>query len=211
MELSTNDKRILELMVLDYLTRQEETKIVPEDIRTKFTPEMIKFTLAELQAKGLVEYVGGAYTPTKKAEELFKKRKPRKEIIIGWGHPDISATNDTIIEITKEERPLNDSIITIKANKSCKDLDELFKDYLKFGKKIKITISVDEIQDTIKAFGSPALVLTNKKNIVITKSDFIDGRTLAILADKAAHDLKRELISKLKKSKTKVKIELEVK
>lgn len=203
-----------ERLVLKYLTRgSDEVKVIPEDIRSKFTAEMLQFTLTELEAKGLVEYVGGAYTPTKKAEELFKKRKPIKEEIIAWGHPDITATNDMIIEITKEERPLNDKngIIAVKANKSCKDLNEFFKDYLKFGKKIKITISVDEIQDTIKAFGSPALELTNKKNIIIIKSDFIDGRTLAILSDKAACDLKKELISKLKKSKTKVKIELEVK
>ena len=117
------------------------------------------------------------------------------------------------IEITKEERPLNNknSIIAVKANKSCKDLDELFKDYLKFGKKIKITISVDGIQDSIKAFGSPALELTNPKNIVILKSDFIDDKSLAILADKAACDLKKDLINKLKKSKTRVKIEVEIK
>jgi len=201
-----------ERLVLEYLTKKgDEVKVIPEDIRSKFTPEMLQFTLAELQAKGLVEYVGGAYTPTKKAEELFKKGKSVKEGITAWGHPNITATNDMMIEITKEERPLNNSIIAVKANKSCKDLDELFKDYLKFGKKIKITISVSGVQDSIKAFGSPALELTNEKNIVITKSDFIDGKTLAILADKAVYDLKKELISKLKKSKTKVKIEVEVK
>jgi len=203
-----------EKLILEYLTKEgDEVKVIPEDIRSKFTPEMLQFTLAELQAKGLVEYVGGAYTPTKKAEELFKKRKPLKEVITAWGHPDITATDDMKIEITKEERLLNDknSIIAVKANKSCKDLDELFKDYLKFGKKIKITISVDGIQDTIKTFGSPALELTNKKNIVIIRSDFINSKTLGILADKAACDLKKELISKLKKSNRKVKIELEVK
>lgn len=202
-----------ERLVLEYLTKKgDEVIIIPEDIRSKFTPEILQFTLAELQARGLVEYVGGAYTPTKKAEELFKKRKPIKEEITAWGHPDITATNDMIIEITKE-RDLNDkdAIIAVKANKSCKDLDELFKDYLKFGKKIKITISTDGTQDSIKAFGSPALELTNEKNILITRSDFIDGRTLTILADKAACNLKKELINKLKKSKTKVKIKLEIK
>ena len=204
----TGDERL----VLEYLTKKgDEVKVIPEDIRSKFTPEMLQFTLAELQAKGLVEYVGGAYTPTKKAEELFKKGKPIKEEITAWGHPDITASNDMMIEITKEKSPMNkDSIIAVKANKSCKDLDELFKDYLKFGKKIKITISVDGIQNTVKAFGSPALELTNEKNIVITKSDFIDGRTLAILADKAACDLKKELVKKLKNRKNRVDIKLEI-
>ena len=128
-----------ERLVLVYLAKGgDEGKIIPEDIRSKFTPEMLQFTLAELQARGLVEYVGGAYMPTKKAEELFKKRKPLKEEIIAWGHPDITATNDMKIEITKERGLLNDkdSIIAVKANKSCKDLDESLKDYLKFGKKI---------------------------------------------------------------------------
>jgi len=202
-----------ERLVLEYLTRGgDEVKVIPEDMRSKFTPEMLQFTLAELEAKGLVEYVGGAYTPTKKAEELFKKKKPMREEITAWGHPDITATNDRMIKITKEERPLNDkdSIIAVKANKSCKDLDELFKDYLKFGKKIKIMISVDGIEDTIKAFGSPALELTNEKNIVITKLDFIDGGTLVILADKAACDLKKELRKKLKDRTAKLKIVLKI-
>lgn len=202
-----------ERLVLEYLTKRgDEVKVIPGDIRSKFTPEMLQFTLAELQAKGLVEYVGGAYTPTKKAEELFKKGKPIKEEIRAWGYPDITATNDMMIKIIKEERPLNDKdcIIGVKANKSCKDLDESFKDFLKFGKRIKITISVNGVQDNIKAFGSPALELTNEKNIIITKSDFIDGKTLAILADKAACDLKKELIKKLKNQKNRLDIKLEI-
>jgi hypothetical protein len=207
MELSGNER-----LILNYLKkRNEEVEIIPEDIRGKFTPEMLQFTLAELQSKGLIEYVDGAYTVTKKAEELFKKAKPIKEEIIAWGHPDITATNETRIEITKGEKPLDNSVIAVKANKSCKDLNKLFKDYIKFGKTIKITISLDETQDTLMAFGSPALELKNEKNIVTTKSDFIENNTLAILANKAACDLKKELIDNLKKSKTKVKIKLEVK
>lgn len=206
MKLSANER-----LVLEYLVKEKEVDVIPEDIRSKFTPELLQFTLAELQARGLVEYIGGEYTPTKKAEELFKKKKIITDEIVAWGHPRITATHIERIKITKDEEPLDEDVIAVKADKGCEDLDVLLKDYLKFGKEVKITISVDGIKDVITAHGSPALKLTSENNVVITKSDFIDGKTIAILADKAACDLKRELIKKLKDSKTKVEIRLEIK
>ncbi|MEM7819116.1 MAG: DUF371 domain-containing protein, partial [Candidatus Aenigmatarchaeota archaeon] len=55
------------------------------------------------------------------------------------------------------------------------------------------------------------LKLSHAEDIVVRKSDFIDNRTLAILANKAACDLKRELVEKLKNPETEIKITIEVK
>lgn len=208
MKLSTNER-----LVLEYLSDGKGLEVIPEDIRSKFTPEMLQLTLAELQAKGLVEYVGGAYTPTKKAEELFKKRKVIKDEIIAWGHPRITTKSETRIEIIKGNEPVNekDAIIGVRANKSCEDLSEKLKNYLKFGKELKITISVNGIKDVVIAHGSPALELTDENNIAIQKSDFVDEKTLAILADKSACDLKKELVEKLKNSGMKIEIIFEIK
>ncbi|RLI98790.1 MAG: DUF371 domain-containing protein, partial [Candidatus Aenigmatarchaeota archaeon] len=49
------------------------------------------------------------------------------------------------------------------------------------------------------------------EDIVVRKSDFIDERTLAILADKAACDIKREIIEKMKNPEAQMKIVVEVK
>jgi hypothetical protein len=85
------------------------------------------------------------------------------------------------------------------------------KNALKVGKEIKITIEAEGIKDEVVAYGSPALKLSSKKSMVVRKSSFIDSRTLAILANKAARDLKRELVEKLKNPETVVRITLEVK
>jgi len=211
MRLSSNEKRVIELLVLNHMTRKEDARVIPEDIRTKFTPEMIQFTLTELETKGLIKFIDGGYAPTKKAQELFKKIEVEKEEIIAWGHPNITAKNKTKIKITKENEPLNDdSIIGVKANKSCNDLKSKIKERLKLSQNVKITISVDGLEDKIVAFGSPALELTDGKDIVIKKSDAVDSKTLAILSDKSACDLKEEITKKLKNKNKKIKISLEI-
>ncbi len=135
-----------------------------------------------------------------------------KEEIIAYGHPNILSNHKTTIEITKDNNLTKNGncIIGVKANKSCFDLDKNIKNSLKEGRNIKITFCVDNIIDEIIAKGSPNLSLENKKDIVIRKSDFIDNRTLAIKADKAACDLKSKLINSLKDEKIRIKIRLEI-
>jgi len=210
MRLSSGERRVLELVVLSHMNRKEGNKIIPENIRTKFTPEMIQFTLTELETKGLVEFYEGEYTPTEKAQELFKKIEVVKDEIIAWGHPDIAATNKTKIKITSDSIPNDDSVIGVRANKACIDIKPRIKERLKLSEYVKITIDVEGVEDKIIAYGSPALVLKDKNDIIIEKSDFIDNKTLAILADKVAHDLKDELKRKLKNKNTKIKILIEI-
>ncbi|MEM5832867.1 MAG: DUF371 domain-containing protein, partial [Candidatus Aenigmatarchaeota archaeon] len=57
---------------------------------------------------------------------------------------------------------------------------------------------------------SPALKLTNDKSIVIRKSDYIDDRTAAILSTKAAIDIDRRIIEKLKNENKQFKIIFEI-
>ena len=47
---------------------------------------------------------------------------------------------------------------------------------------------------------------SSDKDIVIRKSDFIDGRTFAIRADKAACELNRDLIKNITNSRKKIKV-----
>lgn len=185
----------------------------PEPMPT-ITPEMVQTTLKALEAKGMVYYSeGGVYIPTEKGWKLLLEVKPTKEEMEAYGHPNITATHTTTLEITKanEIRKDADCIIGIKANKACIDLKKEFKEALKEGRKVEITIEALGIRDKVVAYGSPALKLNHPEDVVIRKSDFIDNRTLAILADKAASELKRELIEKIKNSETKIKITLEIK
>jgi len=196
----------------------ENERVESEDISPRgmpeITPEMVQTALRALEAEGMVQYdAGGVYIPTEKGWQLLMRAKPVKEVIIAYGHPNITATHATTIEITKasEIKEDADCIIAVKANKGCKDLSEGMKDALKNGRKVEITIEAGGVEDNIVVYGSPALKLTHPEDIVIRKSDFIDDRTLAILADKAASELKREIIEKLKTPNIEIKITLETK
>ncbi|MEM5790882.1 MAG: DUF371 domain-containing protein [Candidatus Aenigmatarchaeota archaeon] len=195
--------------MVEKVKSQEFPKPMPE-----ITPEMIQTALKALEAKGMVYYTEkGVYIPTESGWKLLMEIKPVKEEIIAYGHPNITATHKTTFEVTKEENLGKEGscIIGVRANKACKDLNEEFKNALKEGKKVEIIIEVEGISDKVIAFGSPALKLSDEKSIIVRKSDYIDKRTLAILSDKSACDIKREIVEKMKNPQTKMRIVLEVK
>jgi hypothetical protein len=58
--------------------------------------------------------------------------------------------------------------------------------------------------------GHPSLMLTDDKDMVIRKSNYICPRTLAIKSDKAAIDMPRDMILMLNKSDTKGRMVISV-
>ena len=136
-----------------------------------------------------------------------------REFVLGFGHKNILATHKTTLELTKDKNlsKKGDCIVTSNANKALADLSAEFKANLrKLNAKLTILIEAGKIIDQVNAYGSPQLVLTHSTDMVIRKSEYIDNRTLAIHADKAARDLSRNLMEKLKNPRQKVKITLEV-
>ncbi|RLF76429.1 DUF371 domain-containing protein [Palaeococcus sp. (in: euryarchaeotes)] len=133
-----------------------------------------------------------------------------RERIVCWGHENVRATHKSTLEFTKEDflTPRGDCILCIKANKGIRDLSEEFKKALKSGKKLTIKIMVDEIEDELTAWGDERLILDHATSMVVRKSEYIDSRTLAVRADKAARDIKREIVEKLKNPEQKAVIEL---
>jgi len=96
-------------------------------------------------------------------------------------------------------------------NKALADLADEFKDTLRKPQaKLTIKIEADGIIEQVNARGSPQLILTHLTDMVVRKSDYVCSRTLAVHADKAAQDLSRDLVEKLKNPKERVKITLEV-
>ena len=137
-----------------------------------------------------------------------------QEVIFAYGHENVLATHKTTFEITREtflsER--GNCIIAVSADKALTDLSFKFKEGLRReNTKVSILIEVGTVKESINAFGSPKLILSHPKDIVVRKSSYICTRTLAINADKAAFDLSRKLVKKLKNPKQKVKITLVVK
>lgn len=139
-----------------------------------------------------------------KIDELLKKFKLGiMEIVKAKGHENVLAKHKTTFEITKENylTKRGDCIIAINSNKGIPEFDEKFKNLLKEGKNLKIEIECENLKENITAKGSKDLILTHEHDIVIRKSNFIDSRTLAINADKAAKDINRELIKKISEGK----------
>jgi hypothetical protein len=136
-----------------------------------------------------------------------------REVVFGYGHENVLAAHKTTLEFTKDTRlsKKGDCIVAVNADKALADLSAEFKENLrKPHAKLTILIEADEVMEQLNAYGSPQLVLTHSTDIVVRKSDYVDNRTLAVHANKAARDLPRDLLEKLKNPKQKVKITLEV-
>lgn len=124
---------------------------------------------------------------------------------------NVRATHHSTLEFTKENHltRTGDCIIAVAADKGPSDLSDEFKASLRQpNAKLTITIEADGITEQINAHGSPNLILTHPSDIVVRKSNTVDSRTLAIDADKAAHDLSRQLVERLRNPNQKIKITL---
>lgn len=122
------------------------------------------------------------------------------EVIKGQGHPNIKATHKNTLEITKDSHltPRGDCIIVVNADKAASNLSEETRRILRAGGKIRVLIEAGGLCDEVIGEGHPHLSLNDPRSIVIRKSTFICPRTVLIKSNKAAKDLDRKLIEKLR-------------
>ena len=135
------------------------------------------------------------------------------EVIHAWGHENVRATHRTTIEITKEPSltPRGDCIIAVKATKSVYDLSRGFKEAARSrNARIRIVIEAGGACDVVWARGDPRLSFTHPTDLVIRRSRYVCGRTVAVEADKAAIDLLRDLVQRLRNPNQQVRVTLEV-
>ncbi len=128
------------------------------------------------------------------------------EEVYAYGHENILSTHKMTFEITKDDylTKRGDCIIGIKANKGIYEFSEKFKEILRNNASVKIYISCDEFREEVDAKGDKNLILTDETDIVVRKSKFIDNRTIAIMANKSASDLNREMIKRLRNEKRRI-------
>lgn len=185
----------------------------PPGAEPEITPEMVQSVFTTLESSGLVRHMkGGAYVPTEKGWKLLRGTAIGKEVITAYGHEGILARDESCFEITTNKSPGGeDSVIAVRSDKCCNNLSSDFKIATKSASKMFITIEAGGVIENITAYGSPALELTDANEIVVRKSDLIDGKTVAILADKSAYEFSKSMKTKLKDPKTEVKITFEIK
>ena len=116
-----------------------------------------------------------------------------------YGHENILCTHNTTIEITKDMHLTKrvNCILCINASKACNDLNPELKKKLQQNKKVRISIKIDDLIDSFYGFGSSDLLLSNKKDMVFRKSNFICERTVLINCTKSSTELNRDLVNKL--------------
>lgn len=133
-------------------------------------------------------------------------------IVVAKGHPRITAKHRTTLMVTKEREvgPKGDCIIAVNADKAVSDLAPELKRAIRAGRELVITLRVGGLVEKIHARGHPSLTLAHHTDIVIRKSKFTCGRTLAIEADKAAANLRREFVAALRDSATKLEMRIEI-
>jgi uncharacterized protein len=109
-----------------------------------------------------------------------------------YGHENILSTHRNTLEITKDTHltKRGDCVVAVNADFSPSDIKKLLG-----SSKAKLVIEVGSIKDEVNFEINPNF--KDEKEIVIRKTGFVSDRTLGINADKAACDLKRELIKKL--------------
>lgn len=135
----------------------------------------------------------------------------KRETIVGYGHGNVKATHKTTLEFTKDKHlsKKGDCIVAVAADKALADLSAEFKENLrKSHVKLIILIEAGGIIEQVNAYGSPRLILSHPTDMVVRKSGYVCNRTLAVHADKAAQDLSKALVEKLKNPQQKVKITL---
>jgi len=132
-------------------------------------------------------------------------------VIFGYGHKNIQATHKTTLEFTKDKHlsKKGNCIVAVAADKALIDLSAEFKKKLrKPHTKLIILIEAGGIIEQVNAHGSLQLILVHPTDMVVRKSDYVCNRTLAVHADKAAQDLSKTLVERLKNPKQEVKITL---
>jgi hypothetical protein len=135
-------------------------------------------------------------------------------IFFASGHQNVRATHKTTLEFTKEKKlsKQGDCIVGVASTKGAFDLPFEFKEAArKDGAIMSIKIEAGELKEIVNAKGNRDLQFTHPTDLVIRTSNYLCSRTLAIEADKAAANLSRMFIEKLKNPKQEIKITLTVK
>ena len=129
------------------------------------------------------------------------------------GHAMVRATHERTIEITTEDylTPSGDCIIGVGASKGIAQLSPSVKRALRSDDaRVRFTIVAPGGEFSFVARGSKDLSFESPTDMVIRRSSFVCGRTLAIRAESSAIEIPRGLVGTLKSPKAAGLLRIEV-
>lgn len=126
------------------------------------------------------------------------------------GHPLVRATHRSTLEITTEDHltERGDCIIAVSSSMAPSQVPNEVRQMIRKSARIEVLLTCDGIEDVVKGWGNASLSLSSDRCFILRKSEYISPETLAIRCDKAARDLDRRLIERLREGK---KLEINVK
>ncbi len=128
-----------------------------------------------------------------------------------FGHGNVIGEHGTTVEITSEASLTRRGtcIVGVRAEQTLAALNSTIKALAASQKtSIALRLTVEEETEEIRGRGDPRLTYSDPVSLVARKSSFVCGRTLMVQADKAASDLDRSFIEKLKNPDAIIECEL---
>lgn len=116
------------------------------------------------------------------------------------GHEHVSGTHESTFEVTSDDflTPAGDCILGIEADAVPAEFDDSFVAACQQeGATVTVTLETGDHSETVEASGHPDLTFASDRSMVVRTSDYVDDRTVAVDADKAAADVDRSLVSGL--------------
>jgi len=118
------------------------------------------------------------------------------------GHPNVRATHRSTFEITKDDylTPRGDCIVGVESEASAADVPEwLRREASKPGSVIVVVLCSDGVCDSAAGFGHTDMTMSDERRMVFRRSSYLAPDTVMIRSSKAARDLRRDLIERLKR------------
>jgi hypothetical protein len=128
-----------------------------------------------------------------------------------YGHENVVGEHKTTVELTSEDHLTRRGtcIVGVSADITLDQLDQLIK-RLASSPSTRITLRMwaNGLKEEVTGTGSSGLTYTDSTSMVARTSTYTCGRTLMVNADKAASDLSRDFIDRLKVGGALIKCEL---
>ena len=128
-----------------------------------------------------------------------------------YGHENVIGEHKTTVELTSEDflTKQGTCIVGVGSDKSLNQMDSKIKRLASLSStKIVLRMMINGLTEEITGTGSPGLTYTDSTSMVARTSTFECGRTLMVNGDKAASDLSRDFVDRLKVNGVVIKCEL---
>ncbi len=128
-----------------------------------------------------------------------------------FGHENVIGEHKTTVELTSEDHLTRQGtcIVGVCSEMSLNQLDSKIKRMASLSNTIiTLRMSVNELTEEVTGTGSLGLTYSDSTSMVARTSAFECGRTLMVNADKAASNLIRDFIDRLKVSGVIIECEL---